>query len=159
MPLCVRPRRCRVRRGCGRKPENRDGALSGEVDELREAVGKELQASLVAIVHHMRDLVGFLKENSDWIVNLARPNLPARRYRGVRHQEDHGHHNGARGTCRRLDAEPHRAAHHRRSGRRRDHLPTKPRATRRPASSVATKTSAARVSRRISSAGSSSPKT
>jgi hypothetical protein len=46
-------------------------ALSREVDELRKAVGKEFQASRVTIVHHMRDLVGFLKENSDCIVKFA----------------------------------------------------------------------------------------
>jgi hypothetical protein len=34
-------------------------------------VGKEFQEYLVAIVHYIRDLAGFLKENSGWIVKFA----------------------------------------------------------------------------------------
>ena len=46
-------------------------SLSREIEELKKAVGKEFQDSLLTIVHLMRDLVGFLKENSDWIVKFA----------------------------------------------------------------------------------------
>jgi hypothetical protein len=46
-------------------------ALSREVDALREAVGSQFQGLLKEWVVHLRELVGFLKDNSSLVVKFA----------------------------------------------------------------------------------------
>ena len=51
--------------------EAQSKALAREVNELREVIGEKFQGYLRSWVGHVRDLVGFLKENSDWLVKFA----------------------------------------------------------------------------------------
>ena len=41
------------------------------MNELKEAVGEQFQGYLKSWVGHLRDLVGFLKDNSDWLVKFG----------------------------------------------------------------------------------------
>ena len=45
--------------------------LTRDVDELREAVGSQFQGLLKEWVVHLRELVGFLKDNSSLVVKFA----------------------------------------------------------------------------------------
>lgn len=51
--------------------EAKSKALAREVNELKEAVGEHFQEYLKSWVGHLRDLVGFLRENSDWLVKFG----------------------------------------------------------------------------------------
>ncbi|MBS1876631.1 MAG: hypothetical protein JSU00_25675 [Acidobacteria bacterium] len=51
--------------------ESQMKALSREVDELKEAVGARFQEQFKAIVHGFRELVGWLKDNTDLLVKFG----------------------------------------------------------------------------------------
>jgi hypothetical protein len=46
-------------------------ALAREATELKEAVGAEFQGYLKSVISHLRDLVGFLRDNTDWLAKFA----------------------------------------------------------------------------------------
>src|ERR1035437_4761108 len=51
--------------------EAQSQALAREVTELREAVGEQFQGYMKSWVGHLRNLVGFLRENSEWLVKFG----------------------------------------------------------------------------------------
>ncbi|MCX6620213.1 MAG: hypothetical protein NTY38_03890, partial [Acidobacteria bacterium] len=51
--------------------EAQSKAPAREVNELKEAVGEQFQGYRSAWVGHLRELVGFLKDNSNWLVKFG----------------------------------------------------------------------------------------
>jgi hypothetical protein len=54
-----------------RSAEAQNAALTREITELKEAVGEQFQGYLKAWVGHLRELVGFLRDNADWIAKFG----------------------------------------------------------------------------------------
>jgi hypothetical protein len=51
--------------------ETQTAALAREINELKEAVGEKFQGYMKSWIGHLRDLVGFLKDNADWLAKFG----------------------------------------------------------------------------------------
>jgi hypothetical protein len=61
--------------GASGQAETQMAALSREVNDLREAVGSKFQDQFKSTIAMFRDLVGFLKDNADWLAKFGQAAL------------------------------------------------------------------------------------